>query len=100
MATASSRLGISSMRSRSPTDFPLLSSGNVAFVIVVCAAYASTLTALVYARRSLPAWEVAVLIGAGAAYLVLGTYGFTRCRRSRSLPAAATYFVIQLSLAS
>ena len=81
-------------------NFSLLSSGNVAFVIVVCAAYASAITALIYSRRSLRAWEVVVLIAAGIAYLFVGTYGFTICRRSRSLLAAATYFIVQLSIAS
>src|SRR6266436_2148774 len=81
-------------------NFSLLSSGNVAFGIVVCAAYASAITALIYSRRSLRAWEVAVLIAAGIAYLFVGTYGFTICRRSGSLLAAATYFIVQLSIAS
>ena len=80
--------------------FSLLSSGNVAFVIVVCAAYASAITALIYSRRSLRAWEVVVLIAAGIAYLFVGTYGFTICRRSGSLLAAAAYFIVQLSIAS
>jgi signal transduction histidine kinase len=88
------------MKSQSRTDLNLVSSGNAAFVIVVCAAYASAITALIYSGRSLPGWEVAVLIGAGALYLVLGTYGFTRCRRSGSLMAASAYFVVQLLLAS
>src|SRR6266436_3721992 len=69
-------------------NFSLLSSGNVAFVIVVCAAYASAVTALIYSRRSLPAWEVAALIAAGIAYLSVGTYGFTICRRSFAHPAS------------
>src|SRR5438552_4468229 len=81
-------------------NFSLLSSGNIAFVIVVCAAYASAITALIYSRRSLPAWEVAALIAAGLAYLFVGTYGFTICRRSGSLLAAAAYFIVQLSIAS
>jgi signal transduction histidine kinase len=88
------------MNSRARKNFNLFSSGNVAFVIVVCAAYLSAITALIYARRPLPLWQVAVLIGAGAAYLVVGTYGFTICRRSGSLLAAVAYFTIQLLLAS
>jgi len=83
---------------RNSTKF--FSSGNVAFVIVVCASYASTITALIYSRRSLPAWEVVVLITVGAAYLLVGTYGFAICRRSESLLAAAAYFIVQLSLAA
>ncbi len=66
--------------SRGRTKF--FSSGNIAFVIVVCASYASATAALIYLRRSLPAWEIVVLVVAAAAYLFVGTYGFTRCRRS------------------
>jgi signal transduction histidine kinase len=88
------------MDSQPRKSFSLVSSGNVAFVIVVCAAYASAITALVYSRRSLPAWEVAALIGAGIAYLLIGTYGFTICRRSGSLVGAGSYFVVQLLIAS
>jgi signal transduction histidine kinase len=87
------------MNSRARKSFNLFSSGNVAFVIVVCAAYLSAITALIYSRRSLPLWQVAVLIGAGAAYLVVGTYGFTICRRSGSRLAAVVYFAVQLLLA-
>src|SRR5437899_7012903 len=88
------------MKSRTGKSFSLFSSGNIAFVIVVCAAYASAATALIYSRRSLRAWEVAALIAAGLAYLFVGTYGFTICRRSGSLLAAAAYFIVQLSIAS
>jgi signal transduction histidine kinase len=88
------------MKSRARKSFSLFSSGNVAFVIVVCAAYASAVTALIYSRRLLPAWEVAALIAAGIAYLFVGTYGFTICRRSGSLLTSAAYFIIQLSIAS
>jgi signal transduction histidine kinase len=88
------------MNSKHSKSFNLFSSGHIAFVIVVCAAYASAVTALIYSRRLLPAWEVAALIAAGIAYLFVGTYGFTICRRSGSLLAAAAYFIIQLSIAS
>ena len=76
------------------------SSGNIAFVIVVCASYASATTAIIYSRRPVPAWEAAVLVGLGAAYLVVGTYGFAICRRSGSLLAGVSYFVVQLLLAA
>ena len=88
------------MNSKPGNSTNLFSSGNVAFVIVVCASYASATAALIYSRRSLPAWEVAVLVAAGVAYLVVGTYGFAVCRRSGSLLAAAAYFIAQLLLAS
>ncbi|HSS19700.1 MAG TPA: sensor histidine kinase [Pyrinomonadaceae bacterium] len=76
------------------------SSGNVAFVIVVCASYASATAALVYSGRAVPLWEVIVLLTVGAAYLVVGTYGFAFCRRSGSLLHGVAYFVIQLLLAA
>ena len=84
--------------SRARTKF--FSSGNIAFVIVVCASYTSTITALIYLRRSVSGWEIAVLGLAGLAYLIIGTYGFSRCRRSGSLLIRLGYFVIQLSLAA
>jgi signal transduction histidine kinase len=83
-----------------PENSGNLFSGNVAFVIVVGASYASATAALIYSRRSVPAWEIAVLVAVGAAYLVVGTYGFAICRRSGSLLAGGGYFVVQLLLAS
>src|SRR5262245_63049257 len=80
--------------------FKLLNSGSTAFLIVVCAAYASAITALLYGRRSLATWEIFVLGAAGIAYLITGTYGFTRCQKYGSLLAAVIYFVVQLSLAT
>jgi signal transduction histidine kinase len=88
------------MNSKPRENTTLFSSGNVAFVIVVCASYASATAAVIYSRRAVPAWELVVLVAAGAAYLVVGTYGFTVCRRSGSLLAAFAYFVAQLLLAS
>lgn len=88
------------MKSEFLSKFGFLSSGAVVFLIVVCAAYASAIAAVLYTRRSLPAWEIIALGGAGITYLVTGTYGFARCRKSGSLPAAIMYFVVQLSLAA
>lgn len=88
------------MNSTNNENSKLLSSGNIAFVIVVCASYASTIAALIYSRRPVPAWEVVVLAILATAYLLVGTYGFTICRRSASLLAATVYFVVQLALAS
>ncbi len=87
------------MNSKPPDKTSFFSSGNIAFVIVVCASYASATTAIIYSRRPVPGWEAAVLVAVGAAYLVVGTYGFAVCRRSRSLLARVSYFVIQLLLA-
>lgn len=88
------------MNSELSHNTKLLSSGNIAFVIVVCASYASATAALIYLRRSLPAWEIVVLGVAAASYLFVGTYGFTKCRRYGSRWMGIVYFVVQLSLAS
>lgn len=87
------------MNSKPPNKASFFSSGNIAFVIVVCASYASATTAIIYSRRPVPAWEAAVLVALGAAYLIVGTYGFAICRRSRSLLVGSSYFFIQLILA-
>ena len=78
----------------------LVGSGNLAFVIVVAAAYLSATSALIYSRRALSALEIGVLIAAGLAYLVVGTYGFTVARQSGTRRAAATYFVVQILIAA
>ena len=88
------------MNSTNHENGKLLSSGNIAFVIVVCASYASTIAAMMYSRRPVPAWEVGLLATLATAYLLVGTYGFTICRRSKSVLAAALYFVVQLMLAA
>src|SRR6185436_428358 len=77
----------------------IITSGNLAFVIVVAASYLSTVTALVYSRRAVPVWEASVLIAAAAAYLIVGTYGFSMCRRSSNRRSAAIYFIVQLLIA-
>ncbi len=88
------------MKSASRLSIKLAGSGNLAFVIVVAASYVSAVTALIYSRPSLSPVEVGALIGAGLAYLIVGTYGFTMCRRSGTRRAAAAYFVIQILLAA
>ena len=77
----------------------IISSGNLAFVIVVAASYLSAITTLVYARRAVPVWEIVVLITAALAYLILGTYGFAMCRRSANRRMAGVYFIVQLLIA-
>lgn len=78
----------------------IISSGNLAFVIVVGASYLSAITTMVYSRRAVPIWEAFVLIAAASAYLVVGTYGFSICRRSQKRRSAAVYFIVQLLLAA
>lgn len=88
------------MSSRSRKGFAFFSSANVAFVIVVCASYTSATVAIIYSRGPIPVWEIAVLVSAAAAYLIVGTYGFAFARRSGTTAAKVIYFVVQLSLAS
>src|SRR3989440_613971 len=88
------------MKPTSRFSINLARGGNLAFLIVVVASYVSAATALVYSQRSLSAWEVVVLVGAGAAYLLVGTYGFNVCRRAGTRRAATIYFVVQLLLAA
>ena len=88
------------MKSKLVDGTKFFSSSNAAFVIVVCASYASATAALVYSGRPLPAWEVTALVALGASYLFAGTYGFAVCRRSGSRLLGAAYFVVQLSVAS
>src|SRR6185295_17907726 len=78
----------------------IMSSGNLAFVIVVSASYLSAATTLIYSRRAVPLWELTILVAAASAYLVVGTYGFSLCRRSAKLRSAALYFIVQLLLAA
>jgi signal transduction histidine kinase len=88
------------MNSKSPDRTRFFSSANIAFVIVVCASYASATTAMIYSRRPVTAREAVALVVLAAAYLVVGTYGFAICRRSGSLLASVSYFVLQLLLAA
>jgi len=88
------------VNSEPPNPTKFFSSGNIAFVVVVCASYASATAALIYSRRIMPVWEIIVLVAIAAAYLIVGTYGFAICRRSGSFITIVIYFVVQLSLAS
>ena len=78
----------------------IISSGNLAFVIVVLASYVSATTTLLYSRRAVPLWELAVLITAAVAYLIVGTYGFSLARRCAKGRSAALYFIVQLLIAA
>ena len=78
----------------------VFTSGNLAFVIVVCASYASATAAIIYSRHPVPPWETILLLTLGIAYLFGGTYWFTRVRYSRSQLARFGYFVVQLCLAA
>ena len=77
----------------------LFNIGSLAFVIVVCASYASAITAWIYAGAPIAFREAILLLVLGIAYLVIGTYGFTTCRHSGNVVAALAYFVVQLAIA-
>jgi signal transduction histidine kinase len=76
-----------------------INSGSAAFLIVVCAAYTSALTTLIYAPHDLSTVEIVTLCSAGIAYLVVGTAGFSYCSRTDSKLRRAIYFAVQLLLA-
>ncbi|MDA8216501.1 MAG: sensor histidine kinase [Dehalococcoidales bacterium] len=69
--------------------------GNVAFVVVVIAAYFTTFL------QHIPfaVYEVAGLIVLGSVYLAIGIYGFAYGER-RGSAAAAAYFGVQIGLAA
>lgn len=87
------------MTTRTSDSFSFFGSGNIAFLLVVCASYASATTALVYSGKPVPSWEVVALIVIAVMYLMIGTFGFAHVRRSQSIPGRLIYFVVQLLLA-
>src|SRR5689334_4927576 len=87
------------MTTRTSDSFSFFGSGNIAFLLVVCASYASATTALIYSGKPVAPWEIIALIVIAVMYLVIGTFGFAQIRRSESIPGRLMYFVIQLLLA-
>jgi signal transduction histidine kinase len=81
-------------------NFRFINSGSTAFLIVVCAAYASALTTLIYSQHNLSSAEIVVLSAAGVAYLVIGTVGFSHCCQMDSKLSKVIYFAVQLFLAA
>ena len=69
--------------------------GDAVFVVVVAVTYAAWTV-------SASAWptplDAALMSGAGVAYAFVGTAGFARCRRARSLAMDLAYFAVQLTL--
>lgn len=88
------------MRLKNSSSSNLFSSGNIAFVLVVCASYASATAALIYSRQPVRPWEIVALVSVAALYLVVGTYGFAIFRRCESRLWRLAYFVVQLLLAA
>src|SRR5262245_29635822 len=87
-----------SFRGRDTLRF--FSIGDLAFVVVVCAAYASAAAVFIFQPQPITRWEIAVTIAVAVLYLILGTYGFALVRRSASRVMHVGYFLIQLSLAT
>ena len=75
-------------------------SSHVTFILIVAASYLATAVALGYSPMGPSVTRVPIVILAGAAYLLLGIFGFTKCRKSESLTNALIYCLIQLALAS
>lgn len=75
------------------------SSGNLAFVLVVLAAYASAATSLIYSGQAVPTLNVAAFIIAAVLYLSIGVVGFNRTRESGDQRSVVLYLSVQLVLA-
>lgn len=87
------------MSGTSPRRFLINHIGELGFAVVILAAYLSALFALAYGRGSLSPSKSSLLIAASLAYLLIGTFGFARCKRTPSWLVRTTYFGIQLLLA-
>lgn len=89
------------MKAASRKLIKLIRSGDLGFIAVVIVAYFSAIATVGYAPRAFTPFRLTLLVSAGVAYLVTGTYGFARCRRSRASRAAAyLYFAIQIVLSA
>src|SRR5215471_3232953 len=75
-------------------------SRNIIFILVVGASYISTAVLFGYSQWHPSLTKLPFMIGAAAAYLLVGIYGFERCRQSGKLSTALLYFLIQLTLAA
>jgi hypothetical protein len=65
----------------------LFRSGDLGFIAVVIVSYLSAIATAGYAPRAFTPFRLALLTCAGLAYVVAGTYWFSRCRRNRSARA-------------
>ncbi|MEW6734395.1 MAG: sensor histidine kinase [Acidobacteriota bacterium] len=75
-------------------------TGDLSFFLVVVATYLSAIFLFGYSMP-LPSWfRLIVLLVASMGFLIIGIYGFARCRRTGSLFGAGTYFSIQIVLAT
>jgi signal transduction histidine kinase len=81
--------------SRHP-DLQLGRAGDWAFMLTVAVAY---LTTLLPPARSLDVLKLAILIGLGILYVVIGTAGTRNFDRADAIPAWLLYFAVQIALA-
>lgn len=71
---------------------------DLGFIVVVIVSYFSALATTGYAPRAFTPLRLVLLITAGCAYVVAGTYWFSRCRRFKTSKAKLLYFAVQLGL--
>ncbi|HKA19362.1 MAG TPA: histidine kinase [Blastocatellia bacterium] len=71
-------------------------TGDLGFIAVVVVSYASAIATAGYAPRAFTPVRLVLLIAAGLAYVIFGTYWFARCRRTGKLLWSAAYFAAQL----
>jgi signal transduction histidine kinase len=75
-------------------------SANLGFIAVTIAAYISAISSLTYVSQFFTPFRLMTLLAASILYLIIGTLGYSYCRRKNSFRLAVLYFVIQISLAA
>src|SRR5262249_18814283 len=73
---------------------------DAAFVLIVTATYLSTAALIAYSPMRPPTAKLPLVTVLAAAYLLIGIYGFRKCRTDGSLKKAIIYSLVQLILAS
>jgi signal transduction histidine kinase len=75
-------------------------SANLGFIAVTIAAYISAISSLSYVSQFFTPLRLLALLAASILYLIIGTLGYSFCRRKNSFRLAVLYFAIQISLAA
>jgi len=70
------------------------SRADVAFALMVMAAYFATFTSIKETSFS----NISLLIGGGIAYVTIGIYGYAYCSQAKQKYLPLAYFVVQISL--
>lgn len=97
MAIAERKEFLASPQSATSYRWTTLSGrSNVAFVLIIIAAYLSAIT---YLQRPLSLAEKTFLITGSVAFILLGIFGFSFCQRRNSLLVSLSYLILQLLLA-